>query len=85
MVDNLRIQERYDALKSQRLALNLTRGKPASAQLELSAAMLSLPGPQEVEAVVVGPDGVLTAEPVPRYVVDLSTNAVPTVRALRAR
>jgi DNA-binding transcriptional MocR family regulator len=44
MVDNLRIQERYDALKSQRLALNLTRGKPASAQLELSAPMLSLPG-----------------------------------------
>ena len=40
---NLRIQERYDALKSQRLALNLTRGKPSSAQLDLSAAMLSLP------------------------------------------
>jgi DNA-binding transcriptional MocR family regulator len=40
---NLRIQERYDGLKSQRLALNLTRGKPSSAQLDLSAAMLSLP------------------------------------------
>jgi DNA-binding transcriptional MocR family regulator len=50
MVDNLRIQERYDALKSQRLALNLTRGKPASAQLELSAAMLSLPGPADYAA-----------------------------------
>jgi 3-hydroxyisobutyrate dehydrogenase-like beta-hydroxyacid dehydrogenase len=58
---------------------------PARAAAGARLVMLSLPGPQEVEAVVVGPDGVLTAEPVPRYVVDLSTNAVSTVRALRAR
>jgi 2-hydroxy-3-oxopropionate reductase len=58
---------------------------PAQAAAGAPLVMLSLPGPHEVEAVVVGPDGVLTATPVPRYVVDLSTNAVPTVRALRAR
>ncbi len=39
-----RVQERYDAFRKQGLALNLTRGKPSSAQLELSAGLLSLPG-----------------------------------------
>ena len=33
----------YDALKAQGLKLDLTRGKPASAQLDLSDALLSLP------------------------------------------
>jgi DNA-binding transcriptional MocR family regulator len=33
----------YDALRAQGLKLDLTRGKPASAQLDLSDALLSLP------------------------------------------
>jgi DNA-binding transcriptional MocR family regulator len=37
-------QESYDALRAKGLKLNLTRGKPSSAQLELSAELLSLPG-----------------------------------------
>ena len=38
------IRQRYDAFTSKRLQLNLTRGKPSAAQLDLSAALLSLPG-----------------------------------------
>ena len=36
-------QAAYDALKARDLKLDLTRGKPASAQLDLSDALLSLP------------------------------------------
>jgi len=42
-----RIRESYEAFKARGLKLNLTRGKPSSAQLELSAEMLSLPGPAD--------------------------------------
>jgi DNA-binding transcriptional MocR family regulator len=38
------IQERYDAFKAKGLALDLTRGKPSAAQLDLSNGLLSLPG-----------------------------------------
>jgi DNA-binding transcriptional MocR family regulator len=38
------IQQSYDTFKAQGLKLNLTRGKPSSAQLDLSAELLSLPG-----------------------------------------
>ncbi len=38
------IQESYDAFKAKGLRLNLTRGKPAPEQLDLSSALLSLPG-----------------------------------------
>lgn len=38
------IQERYDAFKAKGLSLDLTRGKPSAAQLDLSRALLSLPG-----------------------------------------
>ena len=38
------IQAAYDAFKAKGLKLNLTRGKPAGTQLDLSNAMLSLPG-----------------------------------------
>src|SRR5580704_4123093 len=39
--------ERYDAFKAKGLKLDLTRGKPSSAQLDLSAPLLSLPGPSD--------------------------------------
>jgi aspartate/methionine/tyrosine aminotransferase len=38
------IQTHYEALKSKQLRLNLTRGKPSAAQLDLSAELLTLPG-----------------------------------------
>jgi DNA-binding transcriptional MocR family regulator len=38
------IQASYEAFKAKGLKLNLTRGKPASAQLDLSSELLSLPG-----------------------------------------
>ena len=41
---NQKVQESYDAFKAKGLRLNLTRGKPSSAQLDLSAELLSLPG-----------------------------------------
>lgn len=39
------IQRAYDDFKARGLKLNLTRGKPSSAQLDLSTELLSLPGP----------------------------------------
>jgi DNA-binding transcriptional MocR family regulator len=41
---NQQIRESYDAFKARGLKLNLTRGKPSAAQLDLSNALLSLPG-----------------------------------------
>ena len=41
------IQEEYAAFKAKGLKLNLTRGKPSTAQLDLSADLLSLPGPAD--------------------------------------
>lgn len=43
-------REAYEAFKARNLKLNLTRGKPAADQLELSAALLSLPGPADFTA-----------------------------------
>ncbi|GAA3232100.1 aminotransferase class I/II-fold pyridoxal phosphate-dependent enzyme [Pseudonocardia petroleophila] len=39
-----RAQEAYDALVAQGMKLDLTRGKPSAAQLDLSNAILGLPG-----------------------------------------
>jgi DNA-binding transcriptional MocR family regulator len=41
------IQETFAAFKAKGLKLNLTRGKPSSAQLDLSADLLALPGPHD--------------------------------------
>ena len=45
-----RIQDGYKAFKARGLDLNLTRGKPSSAQLDLSAPLLALPGPDRCHA-----------------------------------
>ena len=39
------IQQSYDAFKAKGLQLNLTRGKPSAAQLDLSTELLVLPAP----------------------------------------
>jgi DNA-binding transcriptional MocR family regulator len=41
------LQEDYDAFKAKGLKLDLTRGKPSPAQLDLSDALLSLPGAKD--------------------------------------
>jgi DNA-binding transcriptional MocR family regulator len=41
------LQARYDAFKARGLKLDLTRGKPSAAQLDLSSALLSLPGAKD--------------------------------------
>jgi hypothetical protein len=38
------IQKNYEAFKGKGLKLDLTRGKPSPAQLDLSAELLALPG-----------------------------------------
>src|SRR5262245_31574812 len=45
-----RFNDGYNAFKAKRLNLNLTRGKPSSAQLDLSSALLALPGPDDYQA-----------------------------------
>ena len=44
------IQKQYDAFKARGLKLNLTRGKPAAAQLDLSANLLTLPDASDFTA-----------------------------------
>ena len=41
---NAELQQRYDELRAKNLSLDLTRGKPSPEQLDLSNALLSLPG-----------------------------------------
>src|ERR1700754_1245397 len=44
------VQDGYNAFQSRRLDLNLTRGKPSSAQLDLSLPLLALPGDDRYQA-----------------------------------
>ncbi|HVC00084.1 MAG TPA: aminotransferase class I/II-fold pyridoxal phosphate-dependent enzyme [Candidatus Dormibacteraeota bacterium] len=44
------VQQDYEAFRAKGLKLNLTRGKPSPAQLDLSAALLALPGPGDYTA-----------------------------------
>ncbi len=47
--------------------------RPADVADQADVVLLSLPGPEEVRAVVAGPDGLLGATHPPRVIVDLST------------
>jgi DNA-binding transcriptional MocR family regulator len=44
------VRQRYDAFAARGLKLDLTRGKPAPAQLDLSDALLALPGDDDYRA-----------------------------------
>jgi DNA-binding transcriptional MocR family regulator len=44
------IKHQYEAFKARGLKLNLTRGKPAANQLDISAELLSLPGAEDFTA-----------------------------------
>ena len=55
---------------------------PRAAAEAAEAVLLSLPGPRDVEAVVRGDDGVLAGLDGGDAIIDLSTNAPATVRAL---
>ena len=44
------VQQRYDAFKARGLKLDLTRGKPSSAQLDVSNPLLALPGTNDYAA-----------------------------------
>ena len=44
------VQQRYDAFKARGLKLDLTRGKPSSAQLDVSNPLLALPGANDYAA-----------------------------------
>lgn len=44
------VRARYDAFRTRGLALDLTRGKPADAQLDISTTLLTLPGADDFRA-----------------------------------
>lgn len=60
-------------------------GSRAELAREVDVALLSLPGPPQVEAVVSGPDGLLAQLRPGSCIVDLSTNALASVRSLAER
>jgi DNA-binding transcriptional MocR family regulator len=45
-----RLRQRYEAFKTRKLSLDMTRGKPCSEQLDLSNALLTNLGPEEFRA-----------------------------------
>jgi 3-hydroxyisobutyrate dehydrogenase-like beta-hydroxyacid dehydrogenase len=57
----------------------------AEAAAGAACVFLSLPAPPDVEAAIVGADGVLAADPRPARIVDLSTSSPELVRRLHER
>ena len=76
---------RPDAAESVIQAGATWASTPAEVAHQCPIVLLSLPGPVEVEEVVVGTDGVLAGARAGTVVVDLSTNSVATVRRLHQR
>lgn len=58
---------------------------PAAAASGADVVLLSLPGPAEVRDAVLASGGVLDADPLPRMIVDLSTNSPRAVAELAER
>lgn len=58
---------------------------PAETSAGADIVLLSLPGPAEIRDAMLGPRGVLAADPRPAVVVDLSTNSPGTVAELAQR
>ena len=52
----------YADLQAKKLSLDLTRGKPSAAQLDLSNALLSLPGTDSISATATAPTPATTAD-----------------------
>lgn len=79
----------HDQLPTAMAALVDAGARPcpdaASAADGADVVLLSLPGPAEVVEAITGERGVLSAPVRPRFVVDLSTNDVGSVRRLHAR
>src|SRR5215469_11916317 len=48
------VRSKYEAFKAKGLKLNLTRGKPAPAQMDLCSELLSLPGKSDYMAEGIG-------------------------------
>ncbi len=55
---------------------------PRAAAAGAEMILLSLPGPAEIEAAALGPEGILAGAPAGSTVIDLSTNAVGLIRRL---
>jgi 3-hydroxyisobutyrate dehydrogenase-like beta-hydroxyacid dehydrogenase len=76
----------HDVVPAARSAWEAEGARFAASPAEVADAarivLLSLPGPAEVEAVTVGPGGLLAAARPGDVIVDLSTNAYATVRSL---
>jgi 3-hydroxyisobutyrate dehydrogenase-like beta-hydroxyacid dehydrogenase len=79
----------HDALPGATAALTdlgaVDAASPAESAAGSDVVLLSLPGPAEVRDAVLGPHGVLAADPLPAVVVDLSTNSPAVVAELAER
>ncbi len=78
---DVRVYDRSDAAMAS-VAGATAVGSAVEAAAGATCVFLSLPAPPAVEAPVVGADGVLAAEPLPAFVVDLSTSSPGLVRQL---